>query len=212
MKFLRKCVFVVLIMSISAVASDLQLKWRGCLKAQLETSFCIDEGHYWQIWPESILYKDGSSNVDLLYKNYEKDHGIDIATLRGDNFYPREFWTQSSEKIFHIIFPILKKNKVFDIVNCKDDEIDSFSSDNLGYDFKNGLPKEFPEAIEYLLEKDVFEEINEWMKKQGLKPIGWYSYQESLHNHYGAKEPLKVHDPKARRLPLYEYFLPYLNR
>ena len=29
--------------------------------------------------------------------------------------------------------------------------------------------------------------------------------------YYGAKQLLKANDPKARRLPLYEYFLPYLS-
>jgi len=210
MKFLCKVVSVVLAISISAFASDLQLKWNDCLKVQSETSFCIDEGRYWQIWTENILYKDGSKNIEILYKNYGKEHSVDVATLRGDNFYPREFWTQSSEKIFHILFPIFKKNRVFDIVNCEDDEMDCFSTDNCGYDFKDGLSKEFPSAIEYLLERDVFEEIRKWMKENAGKTVDWYKYQESLHNYYGAKEPLKVHDPKARRLPLYEYVLPYL--
>lgn len=211
MNFLRKIAFVVLAISIPAWASGTQLNWKNCLKAHSEISICIDEGHYWQIWTEDTIYKDGSKNIELLYKNYGKKHDVDVATLRGDNFQPREFWTQSPEQIFHILFPILKKNRVFDIVNCEDDEMDCFSTDNLGYDFRDGLSKEFPDKVEYLLEQDVFEEIRKWMKEQRVKCIEWEAYQESLHNHYGAKEPLKVHDPKARRLPLYEYFLPYLS-
>ena len=47
---------------------------------------------------------------------------------------------------------------MFDMINY-DDEMICFPTGNLGYDFKDGLPKEFPEVVEYFLEKDVFEEI-----------------------------------------------------
>ena len=87
MKFLRKVLFTVLMPTISANASDFCLKWGGDrLKPQTEVSFCIDEGHYWQIWTEDALYKDGSKNIELAYRNYGKEHGIDILTSRGNNF------------------------------------------------------------------------------------------------------------------------------
>lgn len=195
---------------MTAGASENTKLWTGNLCVKREESFFINEGRYWQFLTEDAIYKFGQKGMKYVYERYGKEHNVDVATLRGDNFQPREFWEQPSRDIFGLLFPLLKRNKAFDVVN-PEEEMVCFPVHSLGYDFMDEMSKQFPEIIEYLLERDVWYEINEWMAKRELKGIDWYKYQESLHNHYGAKEPLKVNDPKARRLPLYGYFLPYLE-
>ena len=210
MSFLRRVVAVSLVAALAAVASETERRRTGDLGVKRAESFCIEEGRYWQFLTEEAIYEFGQKDMEYVYERYSKEHNIDVATLHGDNFKPREFWTQPSRDIFGILFPLLKRNKVFDVVN-PEEEMVCFPTHNLGYDFVDEMSKEFPEVIEYLLERDVLYEINGWMKKHHLKGIDWYEYQESLHNYYGAKKPLEINDPKARRLPLYEYFLPYLE-
>ena len=208
---LYRAVVVSLIVSMTAGASENTKLWTGNLCVKREESFFINEGRYWQFLTEDAIYKFGQKGMKYVYERYGKEHNVDVATLRGDNFQPREFWSQPFEKILHTLYPVIRKHRIFYIANFDTDSICFYPHEEPHYEFINEIPHQFPEIVEYYFEEDVWREINEWMEKQGLKGIEWKAYQESLHNHYGAKEPLKLHDPKARRLPLYEYFLPCLS-
>lgn len=161
---------------------------------------------------ESSLHSEGyyvwRYGIGDTYEEYSEKHNIDIKTLRGENFQPREFWAQPFKEILHTLYPVIRKYQVLHIANFDTDDICFYPHEEPHYEFINEISHTFPEIIEYYVEEESFREINGWMEKRGLKPVGWNEYQESLHNHYGAKEPLKIHDPKARKLPLYEYFLP----
>ncbi len=179
------------------------------LKIVNETSFCVYDrlkGYTNYEWCENFR-NINMKGVNFEYEKYGREHDVDVATLRGDNFQPREFWTQPFKEILHTLYPVIKKHRIINIAYF-DTETICFSKDKYCYEFINEVPHTCPEMMEYFFEEDAYDEITEWMKKRGLKPIDWDDYQESLHNHYGAKEPLKIRDPNARKLPLYEYFLP----
>jgi hypothetical protein len=200
-------IFVALIGVSKAMDEDLPSK----LTITQETSFRIVDDLTIRHPLERYL-KRAQDDKLYFYEEYSKEHNVDIKTLRGKNFQPREFWERPLTEIMNTLFPVIRKYKIFDIISFDPPMFCFRSEEDIKYDFRDDVSQNFSEIVECLFEDKAYQEINEWMKKQGLKPIGWYRYQESLHNYYGAKEPLKVHDPKARRLPLYEYFLPYLSR
>ena len=198
-------------MSITALHSGteaMEYKPKSELKVVLENSFTITDYETRLHSEKFFLWRYGIGDT---YKWYGKQNNVSIETLRGDNFQPREFWSQPFEKILHTLYPLIRKHNIFYIANFDTDDICFYPPEEPHYEFINEIPHQFPEIVEYYFEEDVWREINEWMDKQGLKRVEWEAYQESIHNHYGTKEPLKVHDPKARKLPLYEYFLPCLS-
>ena len=185
------------------------------LKAVSEISFEITEYYRGPLYEKLLLKsceaKAKDKRAEEKYRKYGKEHGVDIETLRGDNFQPRKFWEQPIEEIMRLLFPVIKKHNIIDIINFGSAMYCFLpdGSDRL-YDFEDRASPAFPEIIEFYFEQDAFDIIDTWMKKQGLPPVNWYDYQESLHNYYGAKTPLSEPGAKDRRLPLYEYVLPYL--
>lgn len=186
------------------------------LKVTSEMSFEIIDYYRGRLYEPLLLKscetKAKDKRVEKAYRQYGKEHDVDIETLRGDNFQPRAFWEQPIGEIMHTLFPVVKRHNIIDIINfgrtmyCFLPD----GSDRL-YDFEDRASPVFPEIIEFYFERDAFDAIDTWMKTRGLPAVNWYDYQESLHNYYGAKKPLSEPGAKDRRLPLYEYFLPYLS-
>ncbi len=202
----KQALAMLVVMALNNGLVAMECKPKTELTISSEESFMIpyEASRY---HPEALILHKYMRWAEKNYELYGKEHGVSIETLRGDNFQPREFWTQPFEEILHILYPLITKYHLFHIASFDTDEI-CFSKDKYCYEFINEVPHTCPEMIEYFLEDDAYDEITKWMKKRGLKPIDWDDYQESLHNYYGAKEPLKIRDPNARKLPLYEYFLP----
>ena len=207
-----KLALVVAVVAISTYNSEAMESKSSIteLKIVKETSLrIVDE--LTLLHPEERYLNRCQNDKAFFYKEYSKKHNIDVKTLRGDNFQPREFWSQPRTEILHTLFPVIRKYKIFDIISFEPAMFCFQSEKDIRYDFQDWLSQDFSEIVEFYFEEEAYYAINKWMKKRKLKPIGWYDYQESLHNYYGAKQPLKLNDPKARRLPLYEYFLPYLH-
>ncbi len=187
------------------------------LKIVNESSFMVADYH--RIHPEVWIWKKSEekwcSGVDNYYEEYGKEHNVDIKTLRGENFQPREFWSQPFKEILHTLYPVLKHHEIERIIeHCCDVCMCCLSPYNPKYCFSDYASRDLPEVVELLFEEDAFKAINKWMKNKGLKPIDWGDYQESLHDYYTSEPKTKyIKEAKinARRLPLFEYFLPYFT-
>ena len=146
------------------------------LKIVNENSFMIAD--YYRVHPRLWIWDKSEAKsqamMDNCYELYGQIHNVDVKTLRGENFQPREFWSQPFEDVLHTLYPLIAKYHLFNIAGFDTDEVCfSCPKDKYCYEFVNDVPHTCPEIIEYFLEEDTHDKITKWMKKRGLKPIDW---------------------------------------
>ena len=86
------------------------------LKIVKETSLKITDELTLRHPEERYLNRCQNDKV-FFYEEYGKKHNVDVKTLRGENFQPREFWSQPRTEILHTLFPVIRKYKIFDIIS-----------------------------------------------------------------------------------------------
>lgn len=189
------------------------------LKIVNETSFCVYDrlkGYTNYEWCENFR-NINMKGVNFEYEKYGKEHDVDVATLRGDNFQPREFWTQPFVEIIKSIF--------FDLVNYKAREIIYYymedkegnlycfgGGSNESSENENSISLEtlarkqgFPIFIEDKLQFCVYLQVNEFMKKRNLPTINYDEFRASLRGYCG-----KSTGKPPRATPIFEYLAGYI--
>ena len=68
------------------------------------------------------FYKVNMNAVNKQYEEYGKKYNVDVKTLRGDNFYPREFWDQPFVDIIKTLIHPMDRYKIVDIIHQYYDE------------------------------------------------------------------------------------------
>ena len=135
--------------------------------------------------------------VNGVYQRWANRYGIDVKVLRGDYFYPPEFWRQSIDDVLVYLMPTLKEYSLPNVIAKKEARYTCFPC----------VSKKLLLDTESRLADGIYSKIAEFMKEKSLnfERNKYYDALKKISEEKGAG------NSEVSSLPLVTFFEPFFS-